>query len=245
MDSVSDRRTLLRLAVAVTLAPALATRAAAAPQAGGRRFAPAQGTMTFTRLLVRHLSDGNQLAVNRSFAIRFAPRPSGWSVTGEQVAVSVDFPQRLAALASVEQQRRETGLFPLLLDSAGMIVDGPEARPAKRLDEAVAAVMRGLDKTGYAAGDRKQFDAFVRAVHDAGARMTSLLPVHLFAPTAEPMRAERELAVPGGGQGMIEVSFTAVADPATGLMRQARRDIVTSIGADRRLTREDWTLVPQ
>jgi hypothetical protein len=44
---------------------------------------------------------------------------------------------------------------------------------------------------------------------------------------------------------MIEVSFSAVTDPATGLMREARREIVTSIAEDRRLTREDWSLAPR
>jgi hypothetical protein len=64
----------------------------------------------------------------------------------------------------------------------------------------------------------------------------------LFAPRDDAVRAEREVALPGGSAGTIEVCFTAVTDPATGLMREARREIVTMIADDRRLTREDWTL---
>lgn len=74
--------------------------------------------------------------------------------------------------------------------------------------------------------------------------MTSLLPGDLFAPRDPASKVQRELALPGGGAGTIEVSFTAQADPATGLMRAARREIVTAIGDDRRLTREDWSLTP-
>jgi hypothetical protein len=74
--------------------------------------------------------------------------------------------------------------------------------------------------------------------------MTSLLPSDLFAPSGAATREERELALPGGGAGTIELSFSAVTDPVTGVMRSARREIVTAIADDRRLTREDWSLAP-
>jgi hypothetical protein len=240
----SDRRTLLRLALAAAVAPALAGRADAAGAASGRRFAPPAGPMTFTRRLVRNLGDGNALAVSRSFAVRFAHRIDGWSIAGRQVAVSVDFPERLAPLAALERQRTEVDLFPVLLDGRGAIVGGPEPHLARELDEAVASVTRGFARLAHTADEQREHAAFVRALHDAGARMTALLPVQLFAPGGEALTAMRELTLPDGSEGTIAVSFTAAADPLTGLMRQARRDIVTTIAGDSRLTREDWTLAP-
>jgi hypothetical protein len=242
MASGADRRALLRWAMAAALAPVFASRAGAAALAGGTTFAPSPGPMTFSRRLERALPDGNKLVVARSFAVRFAAMPAGWTVTGEQVGVTVDAPARIAALASLERQRVETGLFPLALDRAGMILGGPESRPAKELDQAVAIVRRRIAKAAIAADERKELEAFVRAVHDAGTKMSSQFPSDLFAPRDDAVRAEREVALPGGSAGTIEVCFTAVTDPATGLMREARREIVTMIADDRRLTREDWTL---
>jgi hypothetical protein len=238
-----DRRAMLCWAMAATLAPALASRAAAT--APGGSIAPPAGPMTFTRRLERALPGGNKLVVARSFAVRFASTPAGWTVSGEQLDVTVDAPARIAALAALERQRVETGLFPIALDRAGTIVGGPDARPVMGLEQAVAIVRRQIEAAGFAADERKEFEAFVRAVHDAGAKMTSEFPDDLFAPRKDAVRAERELALPGGGAGTIEVSFTATTDPATRLMREARREIVTAIAEDRRLTREDWTLVPR
>jgi hypothetical protein len=239
----ADRRAMLRWAMAAALAPAFATRALAAARPGGGLFEPPSGPMTFTRRLERGLPDGNKLVVARSFAVRFAPLSGGWTVAGEQVDVTVEAPERIAPLAALERRRVETGLFPLTLNRSGLIVGGPDPHPAKELDEAVAIVRGEFAKAHPADGDRQELEAFVRAVHDAGAKMSSLLPGDLFAPRDPATRAERALALPGGGEGTIEVSFTGKTDPATGLMRQARREIVTMIAGDRRLTREDWSLL--
>ena len=244
MTGIGDRRTILRLALAAAVAPAFASRLQAAAAAAPRRFSPPAGAMTFTRRLVRTLADGNRVVVDRAFAIRFVARAPGWSVAGEQTDVAVDFPPRLAPLAGLERQRREVDLFPLLLDARGRIVEGPRARPAKELDQAVAIVTRAFGQAPHTADERAEHEAFVSAVHDAGARMTSLPPAQLFAPDEPESRAERDLVLPAGGRGTIAVSFSALADPQTGLMRQARRDIVTTIAGDSRLTREDWTLTP-
>jgi hypothetical protein len=241
MAAVGDRRTLLRGAMAAALAPVLASRAGAVAAARGR-FAPPAGPMTFTRRLERGLPDGNKLVVERGFAVSFAPAPGGWTLAGAQAVVTVDAPAWVASLAALERQRVETGLFPLALDRTGLIVDGPDPRRAVELDRAVAIVRGVIDQASLAADERAELEAFVRAVHDAGAKLASQLPGDLFAPRVGATRAERELTLPGGGAGTIAVSFTAVTDPATGLMRHARREIVTMIAADRRVTREDWTL---
>jgi hypothetical protein len=198
--------------------------------------------MTFSRRLERALPDGKSLVVARSFAVRFVAGAPGWTVTGEQVGVTVDAPAPIAAFAALERQRVETGLFPLALDRAGRILGGPEAHPAKELDRAVAIARRRIGAARIAGADREALEAFVRAVHEAGTTMSSQLPGDLFAPRDDAVHAEREMALPGGGAGTIEISFSAVTDPATGLMREARREIVTAIADDRRLTREDWTL---
>jgi hypothetical protein len=239
-----ERRVVLRWTAAVALAPVLTCRAGAVGVTAGKAIAPPSGPMTFVRRLERQLPDGNKLVVARSFRLKFTPSASNWIVAGEQAGVTVDAPARIAALAALERQRVETGLFPFMLDRSGLIVGGPETRPAKELDEAVAIVRRELDKNALAAGEREELDAFIRAVHDAEIKLTAQFPGDLFAPREQTRHTERELALPGGGEGTIAVSFSAASDPATGLMREARREIVTAIGEDRRLTREDWSLAP-
>ena len=155
---------------------------------------------------------------------------------------AVDAPAWIASLAALERQRVETGLFPLALDRTGLIVGGPDPRRAAELDRAVAIVRGAIDQASLAADEREELAAFVRAVDQAGAKLASQLPGDLFAPRGDDVRSERELALPGGGAGTIAVSFTAVVDPPTGLMRRARREIVTTIAGESRVTREDWTL---
>jgi hypothetical protein len=239
-----DRRTVLRWAVAAALVPLLATRAGAAVLAGGARIRPPRGPMTFTRRLERGLAGGAKLVVSRSFAVRFIAATEGWTIAGEQVAVTVEAPERIAQLAAIERGRKETGLFPLTLDRSGMIVGLPETARPKEVDQAIAVVRDELAKRNLATDERQAYDAFIRAVHEAGAKMSSALPGDLFAPRDTAKHSEGRLALPGGGAGTIEVNFTATVDPADGLMRQARRDIVTAIADDRRLTREDWSLMP-
>lgn len=237
----ADRRSALRWVMATALTPAFASRAGAAVAGAG--IAPPAGPMTFTRRLERSLPGGNKFVVARSFAVRFVARPGGWTVNGEQLSATVDAPPRIAALAELERRRVETGLFPLTLDPAGQITGSPEARPMAELDQAVAIVQGQIKAADFAPDERAELEAFVRAVHEAGAKMSSQFPADLFAPRDDSVHAERELDLPGGGSGTIEISFTAVTDPATRLMLEARREIVTAIADDRRLTREDWTLL--
>jgi hypothetical protein len=212
--------------------------------ASGARIRPPTGPMVFTRRLERGLAGGAKLVVSRSFAVRFAEASAGWTLSGEQVDVAVEAPERIAQLAALERQRKETGLFPLTLDRSGMIVGGPRPVRMREVDRAIGIVREELAKFDVTAGEREQYDAFIRAVHDAGASMSSIPPNDLFAPREPATHSEGDLALPAGGAGTIEIDFSATVDPATRIMRQARRDIVTAIADDRRLTREDWSLLP-
>jgi hypothetical protein len=234
----------LRWAVAAALAPALATRGWAIAPAAGKGIHPPLSPLVFSRRLERGLAGGAKLVVARSFAVRFAAAAEGWTLAGEQVDVAVEAPERIAALAAIERGRKETGLFPLTLDRSGLIVAGPPTERPKEVDRAIAIVRGELAKRDVDADESRAYEAFIRLVHEAGAKMSSAPPDDLFAPRDTQSHVERELALPGGGAGTIEVDFAATVDPASGVMRSARRDIVTRIGDDRRLTREDWSLGP-
>lgn len=241
--SVADRRAVLRLAGLAALAPLVTTgvRTRAAPS---RAFRPPLTPLRYTRTLVRGLADGAAIRVSRSFAVAFAPQDYGYSLSGKQVAVEVDAPERIASLAAIERRRPETGLFPMQLDSSGMIVGGPEARSAKELDAAIAEARRLLAEQTLQADERNEAEAFVRMVHGIGIALGAQLPRDLFAPIDDHRSETRDVPLPNAGHGEVKVMFTAETDPGTGLMRQARRAIVTSVDGNSRTTREDWTLGP-
>lgn len=241
--SFADRRAVLRLAGVAVLAPFMATGARTLA-ASSRAFRPPLSPLRYTRTLVRGLADGAAIRVSRSFAIAFAPQEYGYSLSGKQLSVEVDAPERIASLAAIERRRHENGLFPMQLDGSGMIVDGPEARSAKELDAAVTEARRLLAKQALHAGERAEAEAFVRMVHGIGIALGAQLPRDLFAPIDDHRTETREVPLPNAGHGEVKVVFTAETDPDTGLMRQARRAIVTSVDGNSRTTREDWTLGP-
>ena len=238
----ADRRAMLRLAglaVAIPLVPAFP--AAASPEG---RLAPPAGSMLYTRRLERELADRARLVVGRSFAVRFVPQAGGFRIDGWQVGVEVAGPAALEPLVRLERERVETGVFPLELDAAGVIRGRPHAAASAQLDQAVREVAARIDRWDHPPAQREELRAFVEAVHRSAGDLVTELPHDLFAPVDCPREESRAVALPGGGAGRVRVTFTAERDPATGLMREARREIVTEVSGDLRQTVESWTLTP-
>lgn len=234
------RRALLRLAGSAAVLPLLPVVPAAAQPARG--FAPPTEPMLYTRRLERGLAGGARLVVSRSFAVRFARAADGYRVDGQQVDVAVDAPEQLAALARLERERVETGLFPLELDAAGAIRDSAPAAASAQLDEAVREAIAEIERWDRPPAERAQLRAFVDTVHRSAGQLVTEPPRDLFAPLDGHREESRALALPGGGAGQVRVTFTATRDPVTGLMREARREVVTDVAGDLRRTIESWTL---
>lgn len=239
---ILDRRALLRLAGVATALPWVPIAPARA--LGATRFAPPAGEMRYTRRLERGLADGASLVVSRSFAVRFVPETDGFRVDGSQVAVAVDAPAQIEALARLERERVESGVFPILLDAAGAIHAVAPAAASAQLDEALREVRERIERGPHTAAEREELRAFAEAVHRSAGRLVTELPRDLFAPVDCPREESRPLALPGGGAGQVRILFDATRDPATGLMREARREVLTEVAGSARRTVESWTLVP-
>ena len=242
-----DRRQVLRAAATALLLPLLSAPGVLRAQdlAQDKAFAPPRGPMLYTRRIERSLPGGHRFSVSRSFAIRFREEARGYRVEGEQVAVEVDAPESLESFAAMERQRREGSLFPLLLDRQGMIAAEAEAEEAPRLDQAVQEALQRIAQLPVPQADEADLTSFVRAVHANAAQLLTALPRDLFAPADQGSSESRTLALPGGSEGVVTVAFDADAEPITGLMRSARREIVTEFAGSLRRTMESWTLVPQ
>jgi hypothetical protein len=238
-----DRRAVLCLGTGALLL-ALAPMAAARPANRSPGFTPPDGPMLYTRRLERALPGGARFVVSRSFAVRFRHAADGFVVEGEQVAVEVDAPDPLAAFARLEREREEVGLFPLLLDADGTIAGGAGAPLATRLDAAVRETLAAIEAQSHDPAERAELVRFVNTFHQSAGKLVTELPRDLFAPAETPRSESREIALPGGDSGEVVVTFSATRDPATGLMRQALREVVTELEGDRRRTLESWQLAP-
>jgi hypothetical protein len=192
--------------------------------------------MVYRRTLERSLPGGAMFRVSRDFSVRFEEAGAGFVLTGEQVSARVDAPANLADLAALERQRVEVGIFPLLLDGFGQIIDGQEPAQSGEVARAVSDIRQRFGNEGAEAS------ALIAAVHQAGTRLTAELPHDLFAPHESPREAREEITLPWGDRGEVLTVFEAERDPLTRLMRSARREVVTRLGNDERRSSEFWEL---
>jgi hypothetical protein len=233
----SDRRTCLRLLGAVASVP-LASWSVFAHAAS--RTVPS-GAFLLTRRVERELGDGKFLVVARVWQCRFSPAAPGMQVEGQQVDCRVDAPPRLAPLAQLERDRVDSGPFPALLDATGRIAsqsfDPAETLPLV-IDKAIALLMaRGHEGEELAAGRR-----FLADLAGATGKAIGSVPPDLFYPAPAPVGFSRQLALPDDATGTVEVTVSASADSATGLLQQLERRVETRVGADTRHNAELWTL---
>ncbi len=240
----TDRRRALQLAMAATITPAIfANRAAGATSA--RLIAPSEGPMRYTRAIARELVDGALLTVTREFDVSFTRFADGFTLHGEQVRARVEAPDKLADFAALEEARDESGIFPIFLDPFGQILSSQIAQPpegvlARAVDEALGM----LAAQPIDVGEREQFSQFLTALQQAGQHVTAYLPTDLFAPAMRSRHEARDIALPGGVHGKVETLFESDWNAGTGLMRAARRNVLTQVEGNRRTTFENWSLTP-
>ena len=152
-----DRRMVIRAALAVTIAPVLATHGVSAQSLGGR-ITPPTGPMLYTRRLVRGLPGGAQISVSRDFRVQFTSMDPGYRIDGEQVSAQVQAPANLARFAELEEQRVERGIFPLFVDGGGYILGGEDAVASAEVTAAFAAVWERIRSNYYDSQSRAERD---------------------------------------------------------------------------------------
>ena len=236
------RRTVLARIGLIALLPSLASPAVAQAQGPAGFQAPA-GPMLFTRRLMRELPDGAAIIVTRTFEIDFLPMAGGFRVEGRQVAAHVEAPPRLNGLARLEEQRQETGLFPMQLDGAGRIVAGPGGPPAD-LGHAVDEAFGWIARNPMRQADHAAAQEFVIGLQTVAARITTALPPDLFTGNPKPLERTQDLTMPDGLPGKISVSYTGTARSGGGLLARAQRIVTTEASGSVLRSVEEWTLQP-
>lgn len=240
------RRTAARRIALHALAPIAALAIPVGRAAAGTRpIATPAGNFRLERVLVRGLSGGAEIVVTRHWQIGFAPTRGGMAVSGEQVHAAVAAPPRLAELAEIERTRSTASLFPILLDSAGLIQrdvtgrqGGDEAAFQRALDYG-RALLGALTLTAAEGDDAR---SFVAKLSNMSAGAVSRLPQDLFFPRPGEETTSRDLTLPGGETGSITVTALTRAAPVTGLLDVVERRIVTRVADSERTTFERWAL---
>lgn len=231
----------LLLAGLCTFAPALPGLAAPPSALLPALLAPDGAPLVLTRTLTRLLPDGRTIVVRRSYALRVTTEAAGAIVLdGRQIAVTVEAPPLLAALARLERARVDDGLFPIRLDPHGRIVSDRRTPPG----DAAGARQETLALLGtadLAAADRAEAE---RAIERLASGATSDWPADLFAADASDSRSERRVALPDGSFGTVTLEVRRPAPSADRLL-DVERIVTTRLGGSERVVRESWTLARQ
>ncbi|GAA4642297.1 hypothetical protein GCM10023115_04860 [Pontixanthobacter gangjinensis] len=203
-----------------------------------RLFNPTASPMLFTRKLIRELTDGALIEITRRFEIRFNRLGQGYRIEGIQTAVEAIVPPKLDGLARIEKQRDESGLFPILLGSEGLILNANTSSNQPEIDKAVAYAIEKLESV-----NTEDSGKFLQALQNSASQALTHLPRDLFVPRTPESLHARALPLPDGSVGQIKIAFRARTSDTSGLMTHASRTVETSVNATTRTSIEHWSLV--
>lgn len=231
-------------ALAAALAALAAPLAAQAESPSGQAAAADAvcERLILTRTVVRTLHDDKRVVARRRYAICIAAQGEGYVVTGALTESTVDAPAQLAALAALERDRPDTGLFPLRLDRQRRIV---AAGPAQEAGQRAAGRAAALALVGTAAlpqGDAAAAGGFISRIAAEG--VTTAWPDLLFQPDGGDSRDVQHLTLGNGQAGQAVTTVRIVHRLSSGAPALVERLVATEIGGTQRITREEWQIEP-
>ena len=224
---------------------ALAASATAAPPLDAPRFdPPREQSLILARTVVRELPGGAAIVATRRYRVSFRPVDGGWQVDGALISSEIEAPPLLAAIAALERDRPDDGMFPIMLDHSGKIIAEPTAGMGRAaVGGAVAAAIRTVGQAG-ASAPADEFLTHIGAAAASPKDGITRWPEDLFLPHGPNGASEQEFALPGGGAGSVAVSLASDPAPGMATMGHAARIVVTQAAGTRRVAREEWTLSP-
>jgi hypothetical protein len=234
----------LRAALLAGCALALASSASAESVAQAppvAAFAAPAGPIVLTRELRRTIGRNKQIVTRRSYEIRFVPEGGGWRVDGTLISSEVEAPAELAELAALEKARKDVGLFPLTLDSQGLIVAQRAPTDAVATDKARIVANKAVEKIDMTSTDKTVAKQMIQTIATQSQASGGNWPVDLFRPPVEPVIDVRNIPLPGGNQGRVTVTMRA-RPASTGGLRQLDRRVLTEIDGTSRLSEETWSM---
>jgi hypothetical protein len=212
---------------------------AAAESLASAYVAPA-GRIQLTRTLHRPLPDGKEIVTRRRYDVEIVPSGSGYRVDGRLAGSEVEVPPSLRALAEIERNRPDDGMFPILLDGQGKITNETSPQGKQALEQAALQAASQIGGSGLPAIDMLQAQAFVRQMR--GRAALSQWPADVFNPAPTHHSEQRTIPLPDGREGHATIETTASLAGEGGQLAMIERIVTTDLGGDKRLTRETWQL---
>jgi hypothetical protein len=169
-------------------------------------------------------------------------RTSGSLTNGRVPSRDPFAPPTLQFLAKIEQERIETGPFPITLSSGGMITTGEQNPSSEAFERADMAAARHINQAALPADDARLTIEALSTPQKLASELTSNLRSDLFRPRQPHWRVDRNIDLPNGLSGNLEVTFDARMDAAGQLMEHCERRIVSSIGGSSQTSSEMWEL---
>lgn len=237
------KRAAILLAGAAAVLPVAMLNAQAIGPASATQFAPPDTELVLTRTVHRSLTGGKELLARRRYAVRIVAEGAGYRVDGRLIDCAVEAPPALQAIAELERQRPDNGLFPLRLDARGRIVEAPAVVSADASRRGAALVALRVSNSALNPAEKAQAAMFIAAIAARGTDGPEW-PRDLFRPAPGHHSEVRRLALPDGSEGTVTVSTAVRTSPANGLLEAIERVVVTDMGGDRRESREEWLLTP-
>ena len=233
-------RAALLVGCAFAFASAASAERAAAP-APSTTFSAPEGPVILTRELRRAVGRDKYIITRRSYEIRFVRDGKGWRVDGTLIGSEVEAPAGLAELAALEKARKDEGLFPLTLDSQGLIVAQHAPSDTVAAGKARVVASAAVEKINMTSADKAVAKEMIQRIATQSQASGGSWPVDLFRPPAEPVVNVRDLPLPDGKQGRVTVTLQASPRQA-GHLRRLDRRVLTEIDGTSRLSVESWSM---
>lgn len=195
------------------------------------------------RELEREFGEGVAIRIVREWQCSFARKSGGASVIAQQIRCDVDAPPSFSALADIERKREVTGLFPMQLSAEGLIASWAEGAPIG-IASAVSEAGKRIENSTLKSNEKAEAHRYFADIGRTTAELVSQVPRDLFYPEEGAHTQTRKLDLPGGMEGVYEITIEAKTHPRTGLLDYSERRIVTRIHGSSRMARERWSLRP-
>ena len=204
-------------------------------------FDAPSGTLILTREMHRAMSRGQEIVTRRSYEISMVREGEGWRVDGQLVDSQIEAPPELAVLAEMEKMRKDARLFPLFLDSNGMIVQQHGSGDPALATAARAMVNGAIAKAPLASGEQAVAQDMVKRIAASSESAGGNWPADLFRPAPGRRAESQTMPLPDGSEGRMTVVVEAKST-GDGLLDHFARNIVTELAGSRRENREFFSL---
>lgn len=204
-------------------------------------FAPPDQPMILSRTLRRPLPGGAEVLTQRTYQIHFSRSSTGYSIDGKLLKADIEVPPRFEALAQLERNRPDTGLFPMAIDHRGRLLPAKPREPEETL-LAASRLARNLIPARLSPQETHVAQTFIGTI--SASPIQTAWPEDLFSPEPGKRSLIQTVATPDDKTGQVTVDIEASADSDTSLLIQLMRRVTTDLDGAQRVTIETWSLTP-